>query len=175
MVTLLTPPSHRRPAFALVDVIVGTVILGVSLAVIIGLVSQALYSQQRGQDLATAAMLADEQLQLVLARGPDDYDHRFATGGPCDAPFESFHYSVQVSSTGASRAGAPTATGGAGGAYLVTATITWGGSPKGARASSAGEPQSLSIQTLIASREGSEDTDPDPDRRPAEPVERLIQ
>lgn len=157
-----TPPSlstfhfpcstlRRRRGFALLDVIIAGIIIGISLAVVIALTGRALSSQSRGEDLQTAALLADEQLNLVLARGPDGYGRSFPTTGECDPPFDNFRYSLEF-------------TGGSGAdPYRVTVTISWlsGGS---------GAPQSLSLQTLIAPREGD---DPDPDRKPTETPSRL--
>ncbi len=135
----------------MVDVIIGTILLAVSLAAVIGLTGQALHSQISGEELQIAAMLADEQLNLVLARGPDDYAKSFNADGPCDPPFGAYRYKVEL-------------TGGVGGdPYLVTATITWT-SAAGARA------RTVAVQTYIAPRLGD---DPDPDRKPAVPVERV--
>ena len=134
---------------ALIDAIVAAVILGVALSAVIGMGSQAINSQRIGQEIQTASMLADEQLNLVLARGPDDYAKRFPPlSGECDEPFKSFAYALVIS-------------GGAGGApYQVRATIKW---------DSSGRERSVTVETLIAPRLGE---DIDPDRRPATPVER---
>jgi type II secretory pathway pseudopilin PulG len=138
----------RHRAFALIDVIVGAILMAVALAAIIALTGRALSSQKQGEELQTAAMLADEQLSLVLARGPDDYDRRFSTRGVCDAPFSDFSYDLDFR-------------GGSGrDPFVVTATIAWSGT---------GGARSLAIQTLIAPREGD---DPDPDRVPPEIEER---
>lgn len=134
-------------AVALLDSLVAAVILGLAMATIVSLSGQASNSQQMGQQIATAAMLADEQLNLVLARGADSYEKDFETDGVCDPPFESFRYKLEFS-------------GGGTGAYDVTVTITW--------TAWNGE-QSYSVSTSIAPRPGEE---PDPDRRPAETVER---
>ncbi|MBX3403689.1 MAG: hypothetical protein KF699_09805 [Phycisphaeraceae bacterium] len=143
----------NRRGFALADVIVGAVILGAALAVIVGLAGQAVTAQGKGRDLSLAAMLADEQLNLVLARGPDDYAKRYETQGTCDAPFEGFGYRLEFS-------------GGIGAEpYTVAATILW---------SRAWGTQQLTIRTLVASRTGTGDTDPDPDRRPDAPVQRAL-
>lgn len=133
----------RRPrAFALVDVIVAAVLLGVSLAVMLGIVGRAVTAQGDAHRLATAAMLADEQLNLVLAFGPDEYLRRFPASGQCEEPFADFAYELAL-------------TGGTDSTpFTASATIRW---LTGAR------PQSLTIQTLIAPRPGDE---PDPDRRP---------
>lgn len=149
MVTRVFSCRPRPRAFALVDAIVAAVLLGVSLAVIIGLSGQSVSAQARGRDLRTAAMLADEQLNLVLARGPDDYARRFPTEGPCDPPFDRFRYRLDFLSGSASDA------------YLVRATISW---------YTGVTPESLVIETLIAPRRGD---DPDPDRAPDSPPERL--
>ena len=150
MVALLphTRPSRRRPAFALVDAITASVLLGVSLAAIISLSGQSITAQARGRDLRLAAMLADEQLALVLARGPDNYERRFPTSGECDPPLSRFRYALDFTS------------GSAADPYRVRATITW---------SSGSRPESLSIETLIAPRTGD---DPDPIRTPSTPAAR---
>lgn len=137
--------------FALLDALVAAVILGVALATIIGLSSQALSSQRMGEQIATAAMMADEQLGLVLARGPDGYAKSYAVDGPCDPPFSAYHYKIDLS-------------GGTGGTpYTVRCTVSWDASGSG------GTPQSIAVDTLVAARTG---IDPDPDRKPVTPPER---
>lgn len=143
--------DRRRPrsGMALVDALVATVLLGLSLAVILSLVSRALTLQRQGEQMEVAAMLIDEQLNLVLARGPDNYQNRFGLAGKCDAPYQDYSYQLEFA-------------GGTGGdAYLVTATVTWRDS---------GRVRSESVQTRIAARRGDE---PDPDRKPADVVERF--
>lgn len=148
MVTPTSPRAHRRGVM-LADVLVAVVLLGVALAALMGLSGRALLAQRTGEDLQTAAMLIDEQLQLVLARGPDKYAARFPIEGPCDAPFERFKFTLNLS-------------GGDGGtAYSVTATVSWFAN---------GRIQSESVETRIAPRLGD---DPDPDRKPEESVDRL--
>lgn len=144
--------SRRNAAIVLVDVLVATVLLGISLAVLIGLTGRAISAQQRGEQLAAAAALADEQLQLVLARGPDDYSRRFPVQGPCDSPFENYRYSLAFS--GGGTVGEP---------FKVSVTISW---------SAGALPQSITIDTLIASRNAGEDAESDPVRRPDQPVVR---
>ncbi|MCC6321651.1 MAG: hypothetical protein IT438_09495 [Phycisphaerales bacterium] len=135
--------SARR-AFALVDVMVGAILVGVSLAVLIGLTGRAISAQRRGEELQAAAALADEQLQLVLARGPDDYAKRFKLEGVCDAPFENYHYLLEFAGGTSNEP------------YTVTCTIWWDFSLS---------KQSIAIQTLMASRLGG-DEDIDPIRAP---------
>lgn len=145
MVTL-----RRKPArgVILIDAIIGTILLGIALTAILGLAGRALSSQLTGESLQTAAMLLDEQLNLVLARGPDNYASRFQAEGFCDEPFQHYRYKLEFS-------------GGSGGtAYTVTASVYW---------MAAGRERSESVQTMIAPRLGEE---PDPDRRPAESVQR---
>lgn len=138
----------RRPGFALVDAIVGGILLGIALVSIIGLTGSSLSAQSRGEQLQTAASLIDERLNLVLATGPEAYPSVFPLKGPCDPPFEAFSYEVALTPQGD------------GNPYLVRATVTW---------SASGRAQNLSIETLIAPRIG--DT-PDPDRKPLEATDR---
>lgn len=146
-------PSRRvsRRAVALIDAILAAILLGVGLTAIVSVASGALGAARLGQEIATAATLADEQLQLVLARGPDDYARQFPVKGACDAPFAQYQYELQISG-GAQNA-----------PYLVRATVRW--------ESSRGV-QQVAVETLIAPRTVEGDADPDPDRRPSEVVER---
>lgn len=136
--------SHARPGVVLVDVIVGTIILSIALSVILSLASNALASQRDGRRLTVAAMLLDEQLALVLARGPDDYAKQFDVKGVCDAPFQEYTYKLEFDD------------GSGGDPYLVSATVLW---HEGSRQ------RAISCQTMIAPRLGD---DPDPDRQPPE-------
>jgi hypothetical protein len=137
---------------ALVDAIVAVIILGASLSVILSLAGQAIASQRRGDDLATAAMLADEQLSLVLARGPDAYAKSFPVRGECDAPFERFRYTLEF--TGGS-AVEP---------FRVRVTIAW---------DDAARERTAVVETLIAARAGARNAaQTQADRQPEQPVER---
>jgi hypothetical protein len=146
--------GHGRRAVArrgvvLVDVIVGAVILGVALAVMIGILGRSVSAQAEGEQLEHAADLLDEQLSLVLVRGPDDYASRFPLEGECDPPFQNFRYRLTFNSPPAGRP------------YEVRAEVSW---------VSAGRPHVASVATLIAPRLGDE---PDPIRQPDAVVERL--
>jgi len=136
--------SYRARAFALVDVMVGGILIGVSLAVVIGLTGRAISAQKRGEELSTAAALADEQLQLVLARGPDEYAKRFPLEGSCDTPFQDYRFKLAFTGGTASKP------------YDVSCTISWTFSLS---------PQSIAIETLMATRDGGEG-EPDPIRQP---------
>lgn len=144
----MSRPAHSaRRGVALIDAIIGAVVLGVALAAIIGLGGQAVRSQSEGEEMQVAAMLADEQLNLILARGPDDYAKRYPVKGPCDGPFSRYSYELSFA-------------GGTGGPYQVRATINW---------INGATERSINIETLIAPRAGD---DPDPVRQPDQPVER---
>lgn len=137
-----------RRAFALLDALIGGVLLGLAMVVVIGLTGAAISSQARGERYETAAMLADERLNMVLAVGPESYPGVFKMKGPCDEPFEDYDYEVEISPR---PEGDP---------YFVKATIAW-------RAATG--TQRISVETLIAPRLGDE---PDPDRRPQETMDR---
>lgn len=142
--------GYRR-GVALLDALIAAILLGVALAAIVSVASTALASGRLGQEIATAATLADEQLQLVLARGPDDYARRFPVKGACDAPFQAYRYELSIGQ------------GSAGQAYKVSATVAW---------DSARGPQSIVVETLIAAREAGENGERDPVRTPQNSVER---
>jgi Tfp pilus assembly protein PilV len=144
---VIPPRPHPRRGVVLVDAIIGAVLLGLALVAIIGLGGRALSLQARGQDLQIAAMLLDEQLNMVLMRGADNYTSRFSARGPCDAPYQDFSYELTFS-------------GGSGGQpYLVRATVSW---------NRAGRTLSESIETCVAPR-----SDEEPDRRPGQTVNRF--
>ena len=147
---MVSQPSMNNPrrGIALVDVIVGTIMLGVVLVVVIGISTSALGAQDEGERLQTVAMLLDEQLNLVVMRGPDQYQSRFGSGGACDAPFEKYRYTVEISG------------GSSGDPYSVKATILW---------TDRGRERSESVETLVAPRLGD---DPDLDRKLGKPIER---
>lgn len=133
----------------LVDILVAAVIMGVALAVLVGMAGRAMSSQLQGEKLEIAAMLADEQLNLVLMRGPDNYGSRFPLEGACDEPFKEFRYRLEF--TGQAAGGDP---------YDVSATILWNES---------GREKSVVVDTSISPRIAAE---PDPDRKPPQKVER---
>lgn len=147
MSRLPNSPALRR-GFALVDAIVGGILLGLALVSIIGLTGSSLSAQARGEQLATAAALADERLNLVLATGVEGYAGVFPMKGACDPPFEEFTYEMTFVARGDSDP------------YTVKAEIRW---------QAGGRAQSLAVETLIAPRVGD---DPDPDRKPLETLDR---
>ncbi len=140
--------SIPRRGVILVDAIIGSVLLGIALASIIGLAGRSLAAQKRGEEIRVAAMLLDEQLNLVLMRSPDEYASRFDTEGACDPPFANYSYRLDIQG------------GQSGNPYVVRATVSW---------TSGGRVRSESIETYMSPRLGG---DPDPERRPAEAVDR---
>jgi len=141
-------PSPSR-GVALVDVIVATVILGIALGVLLNILGRSIDAQSTGEKLQTAASLLDEQLNLVLMRGPDNYASRYPTEGICDAPFTDYRYKLTIRSASG---GQP---------YEVAASVLW---TVGSRE------RSVEATTLIAPRLGD---DPDPVRTPDAVVERV--
>lgn len=134
--------------FALIEVIVASVILGIAVSAILGLIGRAVASQSDGERIETAARLADERLNLVLATGAEGYASVFPLAGPCEAPFEDYRFEVDIE---AAVGGLP---------YRVRAVVSW---------TQAARPRSITLETLIAPRVGEE---PDPDRKPQETLSR---
>lgn len=141
-------PSREVRGFALIEALAASVVLGLGLVAVMGLTARAIAAQTRGEQIAQAAMLADERLNLVLACGVERYGSVFPMRGSCEPPFEGFAYEVTIRE------------GDAGDPALVIAEIFW---------RSGGEQRSIAIETLIAPRLGDE---PDPDRQPDETVDR---
>jgi Tfp pilus assembly protein PilV len=127
---------RARRAFALMDVLVAGIVLGVSLVTLVGLVSRSLASQARSERLSTAAMLADETLGEILVEGVEEYQQHRSLESRFETPFDEFRYQIQID------APAP------GEAYGVTVTVQW---EDGRRESS------VVVETRIAPRLGDED------------------
>lgn len=144
---VMTLPRWRsRSGFVLADALVATVVLAGSLAVVLSLAGRALSAQRQGERLQIVAMLLDEQLNLVLMRGPDGYASAYPMNGQCDPPFQDYSYVLSIE-------------GGSGGtAYEVRATVSWVES---------GRARSETISTLMAPRLGDE---PDPERKPTQTI-----
>jgi hypothetical protein len=139
-------PSRRR-GIALVDVIVGGVMLGIGLAVVLSVASRALTQQTDGEKRMIASWLADELLNMVLVEGPEDYPAVHGTADTFDAPFEEFSYEVDIERLGR---GEP---------YRVNALVSW---PVGRTT------HFVRVETLISLRLG----EPVQLREPYEPVDR---
>lgn len=149
---MVTPARARRSArgVALLDAIIAAILLGLALTALVSVASGSLSASRLGQEIGTAAMLADEQLQLVLARGPDQYARKYPVKGRCEAPFEAYAFEL-------------TLTGGGATPYRVKSSVKW---------DSSRGPQTVEVETLIAARQVEGDAQADPDRRPVSGVTR---
>jgi Tfp pilus assembly protein PilV len=123
----------RRRGAALIDVIVGTIMLGIGLSVIVSLSSRSLAMQNDGERRMVAAWLADELLNHVLVEGPIEYRRNVDLRGEYAAPFEGYSYEVDIEDIGLNMP------------LRVTATVSW---PSG-RAT-----QFVQVQTLLAEKHG---------------------
>lgn len=138
--------ARHRGGFALIDVIVGTILLAIGLSGILVLTSRALVLQRKGEVEVTAAALIDELLSTVLAEGPTDFRKMYDTFGRYDDPFGDYDYIVDIDDRGL---GVP---------FRVTATVHHRPTDT-----------EYTVQTLIADREGDE---PNPPRQPTKPIDR---
>ena len=140
--------NPRRRGIALIDVLIGGVILGIGMAVVMTSASRALAAQRDGEKQITAAWLADELLSMVLVEGPDVYPRLYDNAGAFDAPFEQYRYEVEIIDNGL---GQP---------FTVIANVSWPG---------VGAQKSVVVQTEIALRRGDLS---DTTREPIEPLDR---
>jgi|TARA_B100000959_G_scaffold221818_1_gene234656 Tfp pilus assembly protein PilV len=85
--------KHRK-GFALVDVIVGSTMLAIGLAVVISISSRSLTRQSYAEQQITASWLADELLSMALVVGPDEYEKYYPNSDRFDPPFDSFSYEI---------------------------------------------------------------------------------
>lgn len=140
--------SALRRGIALVDVIIGSVLLAIGLAVVIALTTRSLAVQTDGEKQLTAAWLADELLNMVLVEGPDQYPKLYDTHDHFDGPFREFEYDLTIEDLGANEP------------MRVTATVRW---PNGR------EFRQVQAQSLMAVRGG----DPNQEHRdPLNPIDR---
>ncbi len=139
--------SHRamRRGFAMLDAILGGVLLAVGLAAVVTLASRSLQMERRGEREVVAAALLDEILSEVLVEGPVDYPKVFDTAGACEAPFEDWEFEVVIEAQGL------------GDPHRVTAIV---------RDPAGGEHR---CATLMAPRTNDE---PRPTRKPTTPLDR---
>lgn len=146
--------SHRsrsRRGFALMDVIVGGMMLSIGLGVVLMLASRALSSQAQGERQMVAAWLLDELLAMVVVEGPVEFPHRQPTHGRFDPPFDGFEFDVNLEDLGV---GKP---------FLVTATVRW---LRGR------EERQVQAQTYIATRYVDPEN-PIEERAPIEQIDRI--
>jgi Tfp pilus assembly protein PilV len=127
------PMRGSRRGAALIDVIIGAIMLGIGLSVIISVSSRSLAMQNDGERRMVAAWLADELLNHVVIEGPEEYRRNVDLRGEYGAPFEGYSYEVQIEDIGLNMP------------FRVTVTVSW---PSG-RAM-----QQVQVQTLIAEKRG---------------------
>jgi len=92
-------PRARR-GWALVDVIVGGVILGIGLATVISIAERSLAMQQRSERELVAAQLLDGLLAEVLSVGVAEWDLTRSPTGAFDAPFEEWEWELRIDKQG---------------------------------------------------------------------------
>lgn len=143
------PRRRRRRGFALLDVLVGGILLSIALVSVLGVASAAMRSQMLGEEMARAAFLLDEVLNEVLMVGPARYrqDNFPMEGERADYPGMRFELQIEPPS----RDSAP---------YRIVATARW---------QSGGRERTLVIPTMIAPLRGDE---PDPEREPETAIDR---
>ena len=140
--------GRRRRGVALMDAILGGLLLSIGLAVSLTLASRSLAMQGQGQHLIAASWLVDELLSMVVVEGPVTYPQLYATYGRFEAPFDVYEYEVSIDDIGL---GKP---------FLVTATVRW---PHGR------DYRYVEAQTYVAERRG----EPFQIRSPLEPIDRF--
>ena len=107
------PRRRTRRGIALMDVIVGGVILGIGVSAILSVTTRALARQTDGEKRLVAAWLADDVLNMVLVEGPIRYPKLYDSKGKFDPPFDEYLFDVDVEDLGASMP------------LRVTARISW--------------------------------------------------
>ena len=125
--------SHK--GFALIDVIVGGVMIIIGVAAMISITSRSLTAQAEGEQILQASWLADELLNMVLVEGPIEYPKIHDSFGRFEEPFANFEYEVDIQDQGPRQP------------FRVVAYIRWP-RMRGMR--------EISVETLIAARLGEE-------------------
>ncbi len=85
----------NRKGLALIDVIIGSAMLAIGLAVVISMSSRSLVRQGIAERQITASWLADELLSMILVVGPDEYAKSYPDSGRFDPPFQEFEYELE--------------------------------------------------------------------------------
>jgi len=139
--------KQRRHGLALIDVIIGSVMLAVGLAIVISMSSRSLLRQGDAERQITASWLADEIFAMILVVGPEEYEKTYPDSGEFEQPFKQFSYQIEIEE---------------GATYYspvdAQVTIFW---------DVAGNKHNVKMETKIARRHGEEQ-----DRAPAEPIDR---
>ncbi len=142
-------PTVPPRGFALIDVMVGGILLAIGLTAILSLASRALSLQQRGEREIVASSLLDLTLSTVLSEGPADYPKLHPVSAAFPDPFSEWEYEVELED-GAS--GVP---------FRVIASVRH--VPTGGR---------WSCETLIAMKPKPIGAEEEPQRFPSVPIDR---
>ncbi|MCE9619396.1 MAG: hypothetical protein K8R92_05770 [Planctomycetes bacterium] len=142
---MVSRASHPvRRGFALLDAILGGVLLALGLAAVITLSQRSLVMLQRGEHEAQASALLDELLGQVLAEGPVQFARRRPIEGRCEAPWNEWSFSIDITSTGE------------GDAWDVMATVT----------------DTHGVKHRCATKVAPRDVQTPPTRKPEQPIDR---
>jgi hypothetical protein len=92
--------ARSRRGWALIDVIVGGVILGIGLAAVVSIAERSLAMQQRSEREMVAAQLMDGLLGEVLAVGVVDWSLARPTAGNFESPYEEWTWELDIDKQG---------------------------------------------------------------------------
>ena len=137
----------NRRGVALLDVVVGGIVLAIGMTVVITLTSRSIAWQSDGEHRLVASWLADEMLSMVVVEGPREYGRIYDTNGRFEAPYDAFEFDLEITELSVTEP------------YLVTATVSW---------EQGRSVRSIQVQSFIAERAGEE-----LDRAPFEPIDRI--
>jgi len=137
--------SVRRRGFALMDAILGGLLLAIALTAVLSLATRSMQMLREGEEEVVASALLDELLSMVLVEGPVDFPKLHDTSGRFDGPQSDWSFELLIEPQGL------------GDPWRVVATVR---SPRG---------ESYRCGTLIAPR--PEDA-PVVNRRPPQRIER---
>ncbi len=94
------PHFAARRGFALIDAILGGLLLAFGLAAVVTLSQRSLAMLQRGEREAQASALLDELLGQVITEGPVEFARRRPVAGKCDEPWNDWTFTIDISSNG---------------------------------------------------------------------------
>jgi len=89
-----------RRGYALLDALLGGVLLAVALAAVLSLAARSMQMERAGEEEVVAAALLDEVLSMVLVEGPAEYPKRHDTSGRFDHPFSEWEYDIIIEPQG---------------------------------------------------------------------------
>ena len=138
------PPFAARRGFALIDAILGGLLLAFGLAAVVTLSQRCLVMLQRGEREAMASALLDELLGQVVTEGPVDFSRRRAVAGQFDAPWNDWSFAIDLSSNGE------------GDAWDVVARVQ----------------DSNGVEHRCATKVSARNVNDEPERKPEQPIDR---